>query len=110
MELNKGDIMKLIQVISSVVIAVLVTSEASAGQMMRNHRKVQGVRSGELTVNEVRRIRAGERRIDRAQTRARADGQVTAQERAVILQKKQNQSERIFLLKHNNKEQSIVNK
>ncbi len=105
---KQGDPMKTIKVISSVILALMISSEAFAGQRVRNARMAQGVRSGEITAGEARRLRAGERRIDRAQVRARADGDVSAQERAVILHKKQNQSERIFRLKHNDKEQPGV--
>lgn len=44
----------------------------------------QGIRSGQITRSEAYRLEQGERAIDRAQSRARADGVVTPQERARI--------------------------
>src|SRR4029450_12550480 len=41
----------------------------------------RGIRSGEITRSEAYRLEQGERAIDRAQARARADGVVTQQER-----------------------------
>ena len=43
-----------------------------------------GIRDGQITSSEARRLEQGERAIDRAQARARADGVVTSQERARI--------------------------
>ena len=43
-----------------------------------------GIRDGQITSSEARRLEQGERAIDRAQARARADGVVTQQERARI--------------------------
>ena len=43
-----------------------------------------GIRDGQITSSEARRLEQGERAIDRAQARARADGVVTPQERARI--------------------------
>src|SRR4029450_13745384 len=44
----------------------------------------RGIRSGQITRSEAYRLEQGERAIDRAQGRARADGVVTSQERARI--------------------------
>ena len=43
-----------------------------------------GIRDGQITRSEAYRLEQGERAIDRAQARARADGVVTPQERARI--------------------------
>lgn len=53
----------------------------------------QGVASGELTAAETRRLRADQRHIQRVENRAKADGVVTAGERA-HLQHEQNQANR----------------
>lgn len=53
----------------------------------------QGVASGELTAREARRLRAEQRHIQRVEHRAKADGVVTAGERA-HLQHEQNQADR----------------
>src|SRR5882672_10880067 len=44
----------------------------------------RGIRDGQITSSEARRLEQGERAIDRTQARARADGVVTSQERARI--------------------------
>ncbi len=51
-------------------------------QDAQQNRIEQGIRSGQITRSEAARLEQGERAIDRAQTRARADGVVTSQERA----------------------------
>lgn len=50
-------------------------------QDYQQNRIEQGIRSGQITQNEAWRLEQGERAIDRAQARARADGVVTRQER-----------------------------
>jgi hypothetical protein len=44
----------------------------------------RGIRSGQITRSEAYRLEQGERAIDRAQARARADGEVTSRERARV--------------------------
>ena len=61
----------------------------------------QGVRSGELTPGEAARLRAGQRHVDRMEGRAKADGVVTPRERARIGRAQNNESRRIYRLKHN---------
>jgi len=71
-----------------------------ARQSARIH---QGVKSGELTPGEAARLRAGERHIDRMETRAKADGKVTPQERARITRAQNRESHRIYRYKHNDR-------
>jgi hypothetical protein len=60
-----------------------------------------GVRSGELTRAEARRLRAGERHIRRMERRAKADGVVTPRERVRLNRALNHQSHAIYRLKHN---------
>jgi hypothetical protein len=53
-------------------------------QDYQQNRIEQGIQSGQITRSEAYRLEQGERAIDRAQARARADGVVTQQERARI--------------------------
>ena len=62
----------------------------------------QGVRSGQLTRGEAMRLQRGERHIDRMESRAKADGVVSLRERARIGRAQNNESRRIYRLKHNN--------
>lgn len=63
-------------------------------------RIVQGVQSGALTTAEAARLTRGQQRVDAAQRRARADGAVTAHERAVLAHQQHWQSVRIARQKH----------
>ena len=55
----------------------------------------QGVASGQLTPREAGRLEAGQQRVENMETRAKADGVVTAGERARISQAQDVQSRRI---------------
>ena len=69
-----------------------------ARQAFRIH---QGVREGQITRREARRLRVGERRVQRMERLARADGFVTLRERARIHRALGHQSRRIFWARHN---------
>ena len=61
----------------------------------------QGIRSGELTRGEARRLERGEFRIHRLEHRAEARGPVTLRERARIDHAQNVESRRIWRDKHN---------
>mgnify|MGYP000855960528 CR=1 FL=1 len=87
-------------------LALVVTSlQAEAGREQRRNRNQQhrireGVASGELTNKEARKLERGERRIHKAERRARQDGVVTAGERAKIEHMQDNESKKIYQEKH----------
>jgi hypothetical protein len=58
------------------------------------------VATGELTRPEVRRLSAGQVHLRRAEARAKADGVVTAGERAHLQHEANQQSRRIYRQKH----------
>jgi hypothetical protein len=60
----------------------------------------QGVRSGELTRPETRRLVRGEARLHRNEAIAKSDGIVTARERARLQHEANVESERIYRQKH----------
>ena len=64
----------------------------------------RGIRSGEITRSEAYRLGQGERAIDRAQSRARADGVVTSQERARIDRMTDRQGQQIYRQSHDNQQ------
>lgn len=70
-------------------------------QARQEHRINQGVRHGELTAPEYIHLQQGQNRIQRMENTARADGRVSAHERARILHAQAVQSHRIYRLKHN---------
>lgn len=64
------------------------------------HRIHQGVKSGELTRPETRRLARGEARLHRNEARAKSDGVVTARERASLQREANVESNRIYRQKH----------
>ena len=69
-----------------------------ARQQARIH---QGVKSGALTPRETARLEAGQAHIDHMEARAKADGHVTAGERARITRAENHESRAIYRKKHN---------
>jgi hypothetical protein len=87
--------------LAAVASAQTFTPRMERREMRQDARIHQGVRSGELTRAEARRLRAGQRHIDRMESRARCDGRVSARERVRIGQAQNRESRRIYRFKHN---------
>jgi len=102
-----------IKILGGLLIAALaVTSvaQAQAQTPVINHRQHnqerrinQGVRSGELTRNETRHLRNGERRIRSEKRTAMAEGRMGPRERSHIRHQENRMSRRIYRDKHNNR-------
>ena len=73
-------------------------------QDQQQDRIERGIRSGEITRSEAYRLEQGERAIDRAQARARADGVVTQQERNRIDHMTDRQGRQIYRQSHDNQQ------
>jgi hypothetical protein len=73
-------------------------------QDYQQNRIEQGIESGQITRSEANRLEQGERAIDRAQARARADGVVTPQERARIERMTDRESREIYRQSHDNQQ------
>jgi hypothetical protein len=70
----------------------------------RQHWRIkQGVKSGELTRKEARKLRKQQRRIDRLERRFSSDGYLDRRERRVLRKKQNRASERIYRYKHNDR-------
>lgn len=70
----------------------------------RQHARIrEGVRSGELTRREAFRLRAGHREVAFMERRAKADGVVTARERARISAAQNHENRAIWRKKHNDR-------
>src|SRR3954469_20524027 len=69
-------------------------------QDVQQDRIDRGVRDGQITRSEQYRLEQGERQIDRAQSRAMADGHVTPQERARIDRMTDRESREIYQQSH----------
>ena len=61
----------------------------------------QGIKSGQLTRGETRRLDRGEGHIARIEARDKRNGVVTGRERAHLQRVENRQSRRIYRLKHN---------
>ncbi|BDS14080.1 hypothetical protein [Aureispira anguillae] len=77
--------------------------EVTKKQVNQNARIHQGVRSGELTKRETKQLKAQQRDINQTKRAAKADGKVTAKERATIKHKQTKASANIARKKNNNK-------
>ena len=71
-------------------------------RQVRQHARIaDGRHCGDLTRAEARRLRAGQAHVRRIERRARADGHLTARERARIHRSLNHQSRTIHRLRHN---------
>lgn len=89
-----------------IVIAAIVglfSLSAEARREVRQQARIrQGVKSGELTQHEARKLNRGQARVDRAQSAAKVDGVVTDAEAAKINKLQSHQSKEIYQQKHDN--------
>jgi hypothetical protein len=76
------------------------TARYDARQAHQQQRIGNGVKNGELTMRETRRLAAGQVHLNRVERRAKADGVVTAGERAHMQREENQQSRRIYRQKH----------
>jgi hypothetical protein len=77
-----------------------VVTERQGAQQARIH---QGIRSGELTRGETRRLEAQQGKIQADKMIAKADGKVTPAERRHLRREQNRASRHIYRLKHNNR-------
>jgi uncharacterized membrane protein YebE (DUF533 family) len=92
---------------AGVALPVLAQSTPVIDQREANQqaRIQQGVASGQLTPGEAARLEKGQQHVDNMEARAKADGVVTAKERARIAHAQNVQSRKIHRLKHNARHQ-----
>jgi hypothetical protein len=69
-------------------------------EAQQEQRITQGTTSGSLTEREAARLNAGQTRVDNAQAKASADGQVTRKERARLTKMQNKQHRHIAHQKH----------
>ena len=104
------------KIVSFLVTAVFVLGASTVsmagprGINAREHREQQrinqGIRSGELTRREARRLEAGLARIRIDERYARADGNVTPRERARLERELNRESRGIFRQKHDGQDRN----
>jgi len=80
--------------------ATPATPKIDKRQTEQQQRIGQGVQSGQLTKREAARLEKGQAKVQRMETRAKADGVVTAKERKQIAHEQNKQSRRIAAEKH----------
>jgi microcystin-dependent protein len=84
--------------------ANLALADATPNLDKREHRQAarikDGVKSGELTRPETKRLIKGEVRLHKHEARAKADGEVTGAERARLQAEANRMSKRIYRQKH----------
>lgn len=66
----------------------------------------QGVQSGALTPGETNALEKGQEHVQNLETKAKADGVVTPEEKARITAAQNRQSRKIYRLKHNGRQQA----
>lgn len=76
------------------------TPVVDARQQNQKSRIQQGVLSGEVTRAEAADLRSDQRHVKRAERRAKADGELTANERARLTRKQDKASRKITRQKH----------
>jgi len=96
----------MIVVISMIISGLVFTNVAFAGragkrQVHQQKRICQGVKSGELTGRETRRIEKEQRHIEKSKRSACRDGKFTPKERRRLEQKQNKASKHIYKMKHN---------
>ena len=99
---------KTLTIVSIMVAAMLFTvslSWAKGGNADRQKKQIRrisgGVKSGEITRKESKRLGREQRRIGQIKRNARADGRVNARERRRIHNLQDRASRHIYLAKHN---------
>lgn len=79
------------------------TPRITKRQLNQQRRINRGVKSGELTPAETRRLEAEQGKIQADKMKAKSDGNVTPQERRKLRREENKASRDIYRLKHNNR-------
>jgi hypothetical protein len=80
--------------------ALAEETRADRRQIRQEKRIDQGVQSGQLTGREAQRVEAGQRHVEKVETKAQSDGVVTNAEKARLEKAQDVQSRRIYRQKH----------
>ena len=87
---------------SSLVFGNLLFAQGTINQRERHRQRriADGVRHGELTQHEARKLEKEQAKIHSAEAKAKADGEFTAKERAKIQKRQDHASQHIHKEKH----------
>ena len=88
--------------VSTLLLGNLVFAQGTINQRERHQQRriADGVRDGELTQKEGRKLEKEQAKIHTAEAKARADGEFTAKERAKIQKRQSKASHHIYKEKH----------
>ena len=89
---------------SSLVFGNLLFAQGTINQRERHQQRriADGVRDGELTRKEARKLEKQQAKIHRDEAKAKADGEFTPKERGKIQREQDKASEQIYKEKHDN--------
>lgn len=92
----------------------MLSLTAEAGRNQNRERKQQsrihqGVKSGELTRFEAKKLRQGQHKVDALQFKAKQDGEISAQEKWRIEKAQDHQNKKIYQQKHDNQKRQVSN-
>ena len=90
-------------VLVSLIIVIGLSAEAGRNQNReaRQEKRIShGVKNGELTRHEAKKLHRGQKKIDKVQDKAAADGDVTLKEKARLEKMQDKQSRKIYRQKH----------
>ena len=106
---NRGEFMKKAIVLCALLVlgsvfasAQTTTPRVAKRQLKQQARIEQGVKSGELTAGETKRLELQQAKIQADKRKAKANGVVTPAERAKLAREQNRASRKIYRLKHNN--------
>ena len=83
--------------------AQTATPHVTKRQLKQQARIEQGVKSGELTAGETKRLELQQAKIQADKRKAKSDGVVTPAERAKLAREQNRANRKIYRLKHNDK-------
>jgi hypothetical protein len=91
--------------VGSLCMSATAFAQSTGSEVQRDvdqqQRIENGLKSGQLSTGEAARLEQGEARIDRMESNALRDGSLSPQEKARIQRAQNQESERIYDLKHN---------
>ena len=88
--------------VSTLLLGSLMFAQGTVNQRERRQQRriADGVKDGELTQKEARKLEKEQAKIHAAEAKAKADGEFTAKERAKIQKKQDKASRKIYKEKH----------
>jgi hypothetical protein len=93
---------------SLMLVGNLAFAQSTINQRERRQQRriADGVRDGELTRREVRKLEKEQARIHRREAKAKSDGEFTAKERAKIRKQQKKASRHIYKEKHDKQDRN----